>query len=441
MSIRRVVAFLTALIVTFSCGAASVIGATDAEPIRAAAHTYTFDRDKLLLGAYCFHKHNNYETLREWFKEAGLNFAVSTWGQQLTEDDLNWLDENGLGIFAPNTAYYRGMDRSCIWGIDYRDEPNTADFESLAKGVSELYAENEHRFPLINLFPMYASSEQLGETSDVPLALGNSPFDAFNTHSIAYRKHVSNYIGTIDSDIVSVDIYPLHVNEETGEKETYAYWLRNLDILAEACRETDRDLWVVTQAAGNTEGEKGSMRHCDTPEDQRWQNYVSLAFGAKAIIYACYYQGWWDQASHMIDNSGQRTPTYYAVQQVNDELSAFSDIYGKYKNRGAVVYNRLNTDCAGAKLGLVNTDRRFKPEVRSSDPILCGYFTEKNGNGSAYVFTNMYEPQTGKDATFTAIFPRAKHITVYQKGKATQVYGSSVHLTLENREGVFVTVN
>ena len=440
MFFQKLIAFFTALMISFS-GVASVVGSSNVEPIPATERTYRFDQDKLLFGAYCFHKHDNYGTLREWFKEAGLNFAVSTWGQQLTEDDLNWLDENGIGIFAPNNAYYRGIKRDCIWGVDYRDEPASADFESLAEGVRELYAEDANRFPLINLFPMYASSEQLGEQSDIPGAFGNNLLDAFNSNSIEYRKHVCNYVGTIDSDIISVDIYPLHVDKETGELTTYEYWLRNLDILAEACRKTDRDLWVVTQAAGNTKEEDGGMRHCDTPEDQRWQNYVSLAFGAKAIIYACYYQGWWDQDSHMIDNSGQRTDTYYAVQQVNREMSVFADLYGKYENHGAVVYNRLNPDCAGAKLGLVRVAQKYKPHVLTSAPILCGCFTQKDGDGSAYVFTNMYEPQTGKSATFTATFPHAKQITVYRKGQATQVSGSSVRLTLENREGVFVTVS
>ena len=83
------------------------------------------------------------------------------------------------------------------------------------------------------------------------------------------------------------------------------------------------------------------MRHCDDSKDQRWQNYVSLAFGAQAIIYGCFYGGWWDQSSHMIDNSGSRTGTYYAVQEVNREMAAFADKYGKYKIQGTALYNRL----------------------------------------------------------------------------------------------------
>jgi hypothetical protein len=238
-----------------------------------------------------------------------------------------------------------------------------------------------------------------------------------------------------------VDIYPLHVDRETGKLGTYEYWLRNLDILADACRATGRDLWVVTQAAGNSREEGGGKRWCNDPADQRWQDYVSLAFGAKALIYGCYYGGWWDQGSHMINNAGNRTRTYYAVKKVNEELSVFADVYGNYVSRGAVLFNGSNPNAAGAKLPLVKIDKQYRPNVITAAPVLCGCFTEKEGNGSAYVFANMYEPETDKEARFTATFPGAKSITVYRKGEAETIEGSTLTLKLENREGVFVTVN
>ena len=437
MFLQKLTAFFMALLTMFSGNAVSVLDSTEAEPITATEREYRFDQDKLLLGVYCFRKDEHYENLRQWFKEAGLQFAVCISGKEYTDEDFAWFEQNGLGILAPRTEYYLNMKQDAIWGIDLRDEPGAADFPALADRVREMYAEDANRFPLINLFPMYASSEQLGET---PLFEGNdSRLDGLNADSDKYRQHVSDYLGQIDSDIVSVDIYPLNVSPETGERSTYEYWLRNLDILAEGCRLTNRDLWVITQAAGDTDG-GGAKRHCDTVEDQRWQNYVSLAFGAKAIIYGCYYTGWWDASSHMIDADGNRTATYYAVQQANRELAAFADVYGRYQNHGAVLYNRLNPNAAGAKLPLTKIDRQYQPNVLTAAPVLCGCFTEKEGDGSAFVFTNMYEPEPGKAATFTASFPGAKSLTVYRKGGATVIPGSRLTLTLGSEEGVFVTV-
>ncbi len=440
MFFKKIIAFLTAVLIAVTGGVAPVIGSADVDPIIATERSYRFDQEKLQFGVYCFRKDGHYSSLRRWFKEAGLDFAVCVSGEQLTKKDLNWLEKNGIGIIAPNTEYYRGLKRDCLWGIDYRDEPNSADFEALGNGVRELYAEDENRFPLINLFPMYASGSQLGEDIEVPGLVDSLPFDSLNVPSRNYRVHVAKYLGAIDSDIISVDIYPLNINYDTGELETWEYWLRNIDILADACRQTNRDLWVITQAAGIKEETGGSKRYCDTPEDQRWQNFVSLAFGAKAIIYGCYYSGWWDGDSHMIDDYGKRTETYDAVARVNEEMSVFAEEYAKYENHGAVIYNRLNPDCAGARLGLTKVCKQYTPAVLTGAPVLCGCFSEKDGDGSAYVFTNMYEPQTGKEAKISACFPGAESVTVYRKGEVTVIDGNKLDITLENREGIFVTV-
>ena len=86
-------------------------------------------------------------------------------------------------------------------------------------------------------------------------------------------------------------------------------------------------------------------------------------------------------------------------------------------------------------------DKQYQPNVLPAAPVLCGCFTEKEGDGSAYVFANMYEPQTGKEAKFTATFPGAESLTLYRMGEVTEIKGDTLRLTLENREGVFVTVN
>lgn len=441
MVFTKITAFFTALIVLITCGVASVIGSTDAEPIVATGREYRFDRDRLLFGAYCFKVGEDFEEKREWFRDAGLQFPVAVSGEQLTEADLDWFADNGMGIIAPRSDYYVNMTHDAIWGIDLRDEPPASDFPALQDKVQELYAQDPNRFPLINLLPMYAGGDQLGEDGELPGFIGDSPLDTFCESAVRYRMHVSDYIGTVDSDIISVDIYPLTVSEK-GELGTYMHWVRNLDILAEACRETGRDLWVITQAAGQADVGEGTYgcRFCKTVEDQRWQNYTAIAFGAKAVIYGCYYGGWWRGDSHMINDEGERTDTYYAVKQVNEEMSLFAEEYGKYENRGAVIYNRINLKASGVSLGTTKVAAKYKPVMATADPVLCGCFTEKEGNGRAFVFNNMFDPQTGRTASFTATFPGAKSVTLYRKGVKTVIKGGVLDLTLDSREGVFVTV-
>ena len=253
---------------------------------------------RLLFGAYCLKVDERFEETREWFKEAGLQFPVAVSGRDLTEEDLDWFASNGMGVIAPRSDYYLDMKHEAVWGVDLCDEPPAGEFPALQERVRELYSQDPNRFPLINLLPMYAGPDQLGEEDELPGFIGDLPLDTFCERAVRYRMHVSDYIGTVDSDIVSVDIYPLSVNEK-GELGTYMHWMRNLDILAEACRET----------------------------------------------------------------------------------------------------------------------------------------------GRAYVFNNMFDPQTGKEAPFTAVIPGAKRLTLYRKGEKTVIEGNVLKLTLDNREGVFVTVD
>ena len=442
MTFKKITAFLLALFTLVSSGVAHVVGSTDAEPIAATKREYRFDRDRLLFGAYCLKVDERFEETREWFKEAGLQFPVAVSGRDLTEEDLDWFASNGMGVIAPRSDYYLNMKHEAVWGIDLCDEPPAGEFPALQERVRELYSQDPNRFPLINLLPMYAGPDQLGEEDELPGFIGDSPLDTFCERAVRYRMHVSDYIGTVDSDIISVDIYPLSVNEK-GELGTYMHWMRNLDILAEACRETGRDLWVITQAAGLADLDEGenAYRFCATVEDQRWQNYTAIAFGAKAIIYGCYYGGWWRPESHMLDDSGERTDTYYAVQQVNREMSVFAEEYGRYENRGAVMYNRIHPKASGVSLGTTRVKAKHRPLMLTAAPVLCGCFTEKEGDGRAYVFNNMFDPQTGKEAPFTAVFPGAKRLTLYRKGEKTVIEGGTLKLTLDSREGVFVTVD
>ena len=85
-------------------------------------------------------------------------------------------------------------------------------------------------------------------------------------------------------------------------------------------------------------------------------------------------------------------------------------------------------------------ERNKRKSTCRKKPILFLTALIKLFSGSAYVFTNMYEPQTGKRATFKATFPGATSVTVYRMGEVTEIGGDTLKLTLENREGVFVTV-
>ncbi len=442
----------------------TVIGLTEGTPIEATEHEYKFDNDKLLIGAYCFDlNHTSEESVAE-IKEAGLDFIVAGVNEQF----LDLCDKYEIGVIAsgyklPSTYRSEGdkwlhidensvaawNNHSSIWGIDMIDEPNIEHFDGIAKAVDNFYELADGYMPLVNLFPMQASAEQLKISSTVPQSKIDLPLIGHYYHCESeierYRRYVSEYINKVDTDYISFDLYPLEKNAD-GSYGTAPCWLRNLDILSEACRETGRDLWAITQVAGQpSKAGTGVTYQRETDlSDIRWQTYVSLSFGAKAIIHACYDSGWWDRSTHMIDSNGNKTESYTAVQTVNNEVEIFSDIYGNYQNHGAFISGN-GIDAAGLyKLGLpihglIPVEEQYKPVVVSANPVLVGCFSGEDGS-SAYTFVNMTERQLEKNAKATVVFDGEKEITVYQKGVAATTTASSISLDLDPCEGVFVTV-
>ncbi|MDR1463713.1 MAG: hypothetical protein LBJ11_00225 [Oscillospiraceae bacterium] len=463
--LRRCFPCLTALIVTLTGASGSVMFLAGDEAIQATRRQYVYDNDRLLLGAYCFDPGDASSAQVGYIKEAGLDFVV---GGYPTEAYLDECARQGIGVIGSGynlPSAYGNIAQStadawqtltqagykahpALWGDDMIDEPNAAQFGKMA-GMLDSYDQlNTQRLPYINLFPMYANNEQLGNDPEISTAIQLllPSSDYADPQVDEYKRHVADYLRTLDTDYISVDIYPLHgeirADGAAAKTESSRSWLRNLDILAEACRDTGRDLWVITQAAGNLYGvtDPGSMRYCDETSDQLQQDYAALAFGAKAIIYACYQGGWWDEASHMLSNAGARQATYYAVQAANAQIRPFAQLYGQYDYRGTYAVNR--TRVAGLKYDLYNgLPQSEQLKLQSKNGLLVGCFQAKTGGGKAYVIANLEELGEETTAALTVNFPAGKEVKVYGGGTVkTYSDGGKVNFSLAPGDGRFVTV-
>ena len=454
---RNLLACLLAPIVLLTGASASVTKLAGDSAIQATRRRYVYDNNRLLLGAYNCWLLGNQDILAPLAAQAGLDFLISN----VNDAFMDQCEASGIGVVAAgynapsayweigdgaraawlamNTGAYK--DHPALWGDDLIDEPTSAEFGKINGILEHYYTLDTGRIPLVNLFPLYANSQQLGNEPDVGKLKTWLPATTYSDESLdRYRRHTADYIKTIDTDYISVDIYPYRV---AGKGATRDDWLHNLDILAAACRETNRDLWVITQAAGNmVDGGEGnfSMRHCDTKADQLQQGYASLAFGAKAIIYACFQTGWWDDASHMVTAAGAITPTYEAVKAANAELAPFADIYGDYEWLGAYTVN--NYKMAGIRYDLSNgLPRKERLCLSSRDGLLVGCFKAKQGSGRAYIVVNMMELLDGKSASLTLNLPKEKPVTLYGGGNTIPYpHGGKLNLTLAPGDGRFITV-
>lgn len=458
--ILKIFAMLMSLLFTLGGSVQSVLNYTPGTPITPQKHEYCFDNDRLLIGAY----YGDINHVRE-AKEAGIDFFIDS---SVDDAFLDECQKYGVGMIANgynlpggysslsaenekswvNFDYSQYKNHPALWGDDFIDEPGAAAFDDIARSLEVYHANTEGKIGLVNLFPAYASDEQVNET---PERTAKEDFWLEKTgsghfYAEAYKMYVSDYINKIPTDYICADIYPYRSKENSlgnEVKSTIKDWLFNLDVLAEACRGTGRDLWLITQASGQTlHGEPGGRnpRYCDEVTDISQQCYACLAFGTKAIIHAQFAaKGWWDpETSHMIDSSGNTTETYDAVKTVDGYIAAFAEEYGKYTYESTFMVNPLLV--AGRKdISLAVTDPEKAIDIVSPNGLLVGTFT--SDSGKAYVVANMEELNRNVTASFLWKVPEGKTAEVYKKGEIlTFESGSLMCLSLEAGEGVFITV-
>lgn len=454
---KSIIAVLSAVIFALTGVGESVVGFTDGNAIKATRRDYCFDNSGLLLGGY-------YATKDElqYCNDAGIQFIIAS---GVDEAYLDTAYKYGVGVIATGYNYpycYADMtdsatdvyvnkavslyrDHPALWGDNVIDEPGAESYANIAKSINAYYAKHPDHIPYINLFPMYASDEQLEEYMTLnSLCDILTPFsDQFKNDTARFKAYTSDYINTLDTDYICVDIYPYHAKLNSAGKTvkyTGENWLRNLDILAEACRETDRDLWVITQAAGLTENgtENGEMRWCDEVSDISQQTFASLAFGSKAIIQGLFGKdGWWDADSHMIGSDGKPTDTYYAVSKVNGYLADFAEEYGNYKYTSTYILN--SSKVAGYRHGRLACEVLSEEgNIKSSDGLLVGTFTGK-GNSKAYIVTNMEELNNDSTVEFKFTVEDGKTATLYYKGMVIEK-SESFKMNLHAGEGAYITV-
>ena len=419
--LRKIWALLLTPIVLIGGASVPVTQLAGDAAIQATRRDYIYDNHRLLLGAYSdWVAHRGGLTTvgsaasAALAKEAGLDFLIAG-NQGRGIYDLAQLLDNygaqGLGVILPDYNGYASMGWSAedttdawlsltlenykahpaLWGDEVFDEPGAVKFPSLRTITEHYYTLGTRRMPLINLNPA---------AKDIEAQLGWSkyllPGTRYSDSGIdAYRRYAAAYISAVDTDYLSVDYYPFRVAD--GKRNTSGDWLHVLETLAEAARDTGRDLWVITQAGGTHSSAAdvamwGEMWVPNTLPDQLQQDYASLAFGAKAIIYAMLQGGWYADGSHMLTQDGSKTATYDAVQQANAQLRPFAEKYGEYQWLGAYLVNSIKT--AGTRYDLSNgLPRNERLKLSSYDGLLVGCFDQKEGDGKAYTIPELNHRQ------------------------------------------------
>lgn len=177
------------------------------------------------------------------------------------------------------------------------DEPNASQFPALGRLVAYLRARDPAHLAYINLFPTYASNEQLGTQGDVVTA---------------YKEHLRLYVEQVKPALISYDHYQFRLNDDSNQ-----YFL-NLAMIRRAAQDAAVPFLNIVQACTWA---PTAMR-VPNADELRYLVYSTLAYGAQGIsyyVYAC--------ANHqgsIVGLDGTPGPLYHALKSYNREFAAIA---------------------------------------------------------------------------------------------------------------------
>jgi hypothetical protein len=230
-----------------------------------------------------------------------------------------------------------------LLGYFLGDEPSAGVFPRLAALDRGLRARDPKRLPFMNLFPNYASAEQLGTSS--------------------YPEYVRRYLETVRPKLLSFDHYALLQN---GERPAY---FENLEVVRrEALRAKTPFAAIVLSTPHDPYRDP-------TEADLRWQVYTSMAYGARGILYFTYWtpkSDVWNFHNGILDEQGRQTAHYAQVRRINGELNALARTLVGLRSEGVYHAGVLPVGTQGLPAG--GTVR----EVTGGDAVV-GLFRESVG--------------------------------------------------------------
>lgn len=240
-------------------------------------------------------------------KESGITHNLSFFndaGSMSGALDTAWKAGIKMIVYCPELktatekTVKRFMDHPAVAGYMLRDEPNRSDFPELAEWAGKIRKTDDNNFCYLNLFPNYATEEQLGTKT--------------------YQEHVDIFVREVPVQFISFDHYPI-----LGDS-LRANWYENLEIISEAARKSAKPFWAFALSVAH------GKYPVPTIAQLRLQVFSDLAYGAQGIQYFTYWTPFdttWNFNNAPVTLDGKRTVVYDRIREVNTEIASLSGIF------------------------------------------------------------------------------------------------------------------
>jgi len=322
--------------------------------------------------------------------ECGFNVAMPPADATDTKTNLKILDaceavglkaivqDSRLQISATSSELKKALDsiiadysaHPALAGYFITDEPHARLFLALGRINQYLLEKDPKRLPFINLFPNYASAEQLGNKS--------------------YEEHVSQFIATVKPTLVSWD----HYMQMAGNESLY---FKNLDTVRRQCQKAKLPFTQIILSLPHW----GYRNPSDA--DLRWQVYTSLAYGARGILYFTYWTlpAWnLGNGPAIITSDGKRDAKYEFIRRLNGRLKALGPTLMQLESAGVYATAPLPPGLQG-----LPADALIKQA--EGGPLLLGCFIGRKNEAYVLVVNRSF-----KDRCVAKVTTSEKTVTV-----------------------------
>jgi len=345
--------------------------------------------------------------------DAGFNTVLASFSGAEPVAYLRVLHKFGLRaiLWPKGDEVSAWPDDPAIWGYALQDEPNARDFPRLRTRVDAIRRERPGCLAYINLYPNYATAEQLGTPT--------------------YEEHVVRFVREVDVDVLSMDHYPIFRPDGGDGRDRYC---ENLATLREHSLRAGIPFW-------NFFNVMHYGPHTDPTEAQlRWQVFASLCYGAKGVLYFCYYTptgGEFPKGGAIIAVDGTKTRHYAQAQRLNGVLKNYGPTLMRLTSTG-VFRVRPNDEPAAILKGSGLLDLKRDPGDPPGD-YLVGAFRHADGRRAVLLLNYRFAYSAWPTVVFDAPADAVREVDP-ATGREIRLRDESpdlpgLHLSLADGEG------
>ncbi len=377
----------------------------------------------------------------QYAKEAGLNTIFGLRLAQIAkpsyvEEILDACEQNNVkmmlsmqGLTYPNdVADYVGNGESspAFLGYDFWDEPGASQYAALEKQMAVFKQDHPDKNAFVNLLPSYATWGLGGQLQ-----------------AQTYSEYVQKFTETCPSvSQVCLDHYPL-IGDMAADvaisSQLSEDWLSDLEENANAAKAAGKDFWCYTQGMAY-----GNRRVPESAADLTFQNYVSMCFGVKGLIYFCLdtpgeegdpgeFSG---MVYGMIDRDGNKTVIHDYAAAANAQLKSFGYVYKQFAWEDVMAVSGSED---GDNIAFENLDSPLRSSehftASANHDTLIGTFTHAQKGLRGYMVVPYVDPHLNHAGT-DFMYPDTQ-VTLTFKSKQVLVYGNGESKVVEIPNGMY----